>query len=607
MYQDIYYVPKRTGTYSDVLMAYGLAVLLDHIFRQVKDPAERWRIVLEDGGSHYLVRLSEPVQEEWVKTCTFFHLLPFITRRGITVPDGLVLIRNRDQERSDFFRYIQSEEQTVDSNLTSPPLPDFRVLDFLGHQNVQVTNPVKKNGKIVGFQSYNAVVIRWAKYRDGFSTSVSTILRMFAAPETDLNAIAQEWRKLSEAQSDDVRITSSQALNPMQGQGQNKPKANALDTRQNLKEFWLLEYLKAVGFWRCAAPQLIRPPLRNPTNRDWDKADWKVYVLAPRTLSLSAQREAFDRFRSVISSETSLKSDVVYVLLFSRHWLSYVEAAWRDEDDFDLPAAPEQVVAGFHVAQFKRLSRNAYTMVNLSFLSLPAWSGDLQNRADVVALQEIIDEHLAVVRGIDEGRSDGFDLLRRYRDFVSSGNWDAFFDFMAGYSHDILRRLNDGERFVPTFTTSRLRRLMMTNQKDLTPIVENAGFQNVAYAIRHATIIPQYWKGAKKRGEIDESPLYDVRYGLAAELKRKATVRDEFVNALMDFVQNYNQENSQVLENFRTSEELERKKHFLRKDLRTPDIKEVVRLIDDYGSEVVANLLIAYGYAREPREEQSNE
>jgi hypothetical protein len=44
----------------------------------------------------------------------------------------------------------------------------------------------------------------------------------------------------------------------------------------------------------------------------------------------------------------------------------------------------------------------------------------------------------------------------------------------------------------------------------------------------------------------------------------------------------------------------------MRRDVRTTDIAEVVRLIDEYGSEVVANLLIAYGYAREPREEQPN-
>lgn len=590
MYQDTYYVPKRTSTYSDVLVAYGLAALLDHIFRQVKDPAERWRIVLEDGGGHYLVRLSEPVQEEWLRTCSFFSPLPFVVRKGMQIPEGIISPRDWDQERADFFRYLQAgqESQTdQDSERLEPPKPDFRVLDFIGNPNVQVTNPTKN-----GFQSYNEAVVRWERHRGDFSTSLAIVLEMFASPTTEVDVAARMWRENTRASQKDVQITCSQALNPMQGQGQNKPKANALDTRQNLEGFWLLEYLKAVGMWRCAGPQLVRPPLKNPTQRDWRKADWKVYVLSPLTLPLSAHKEAFDKFRTLISSETSLKLDVICVLLFSRNWLGYVDAAWRDEDDFDLPGAPEQVVAGFHVAQFKPLSDKSYTMVNLSFLSLPAWSGDLRTRADVVALQGIIDEHLEVVRGIDETHSDGFDLLRRYRDFVSSGNWDAFFDFAAGYSHEILRRLNDGERFVPTFSPSRLRRLMMTNRKDLAPIVENTGFQNVAYAIRHATIIPQTRKANK------QDTLYEVRYGLGAELKRKGTVRDEFVAALTDFIQSYNQENVQKLES---------KGQQMRRDVRTSDIAEVVRLIDEYGSEVVANLLTAYGYAREPREEQPNE
>ncbi len=43
----------------------------------------------------------------------------------------------------------------------------------------------------------------------------------------------------------------------------------------------------------------------------------------------------------------------------------------------------------------------------------------------------------------------------------------------------------------------------------------------------------------------------------------------------------------------------------MRKDLRTSDIQDVVELVDEFGSEVVANLLIAYGYAREPREDET--
>ena len=41
----------------------------------------------------------------------------------------------------------------------------------------------------------------------------------------------------------------------------------------------------------------------------------------------------------------------------------------------------------------------------------------------------------------------------------------------------------------------------------------------------------------------------------------------------------------------------------MRRDLRTDDIAAIVGLVDEYGPQVVCNLLVAYGYAREPREE----
>ena len=129
----------------------------------------------------------------------------------------------------------------------------------------------------------------------------------------------------------------------------------------------------------------------------------------------------------------------------------------------------------------------------------------------------------------------------------------------------------------------------MSSNKPLSIILENHGFQNVSYAIRYSTVIPQSRKARQ------QDNLYDVRYGLGVEFKRKATVRDEFVNTLSDFMQSYNQENAQVLERTKGQQ--------MRRDLRTSDVNEVVRLVDEYGSELIANLLVAYGYAREPREE----
>jgi hypothetical protein len=602
MYQDIYYVPKRTGTYSDVLVAYGLASLLDHIFRQVKDPTERWRIVLEDGGGHYLVRLSEPVREEWVSKDLFFRSpAPFLTNRRTPAdqmpPDTDTRdvdatwqqVRSYQEIRSDLWgegvRGTDLEQQLRD---LEPP-GDWTVVAFLGDEKMQTMDTLKKDKRTGEYRYtrgvYNRIVSQWARSRGLVAEHVRVILRYFATPEVNAAALAS-WKKAARKSGLRVQETSSQLLNPHQGKGLNEAKANAL-RMVNIKDRpWPEEFLKTIGLWHCLAPRQTR-----------DTNDWKAYVLAPLRLSWQAHHEAFARFNRYLwrerGNQTALKSDITSLLLFVRAWLDYVEAAGQDDVDLDADVAalaPERVVAGFHVAQFKLLSRNAYTMVNMSFLHLPQWTGTPRSRADILNVKEVIDEHLAVIREINETHSDGYNLLRAYRDFVAGNNWGAFFEFAAGYSHEIMRRYNEGARRVPTFSPSQLGRLIMAANKPLLPIIQNEGFQNVAYAIRHSTVIPQ---SRKARGQ---DILYEVRYGLGAELQRKATVRDEFVVALCDFMQSYNQENAQKLEN--TGQQM-------RRDLRTTDIEEVVRLVDEYGPEVVAGLLIAYGYAREPRETET--
>ncbi len=582
MFQDTYYVPKRTGTYSDVLVTYGLAVLLHRIMQHAKGPEATWRISLLDGGTHYLVRLSESIREEWLEDIKFFQAPAYYLRRNEAdkaPPDTDVrdvsatweMVRAYSEQRRALFdegvRGTDLEQQLRD---LEPPW-DWAVVVFLGDTRMQARG------------IYNRLVAQWAQERSLVPEHLRAILRLYALPDADLELVIAPWSKLAKDAGLRMGYTASQLLNPHQGKGLNELKANTVRMDNIKNRPWLEEFLKAVGLWYCLAPRQVQ-----------DTNDWKAYVLAPLRLSWQAHHEAFERFNRYLwherGQQTSLKTDITSVLLFTKAWLDYVEAAWRDEMEFDVEEiAPEKVVAGFHVAQFKLLSQNAYTMVNLSLLSLPVWSGELHNRADVQALKEVIDEHLDVIRGLEENRSDGFNLLQRYRDFVAGNKWDGFFDFAGGYSHEIMRRLNAGDRWVPTFSPSRLRRLIMASNKPLLPIVKNPGFQNVAYAIRHSTVIPQSRKAR------NQDYLYDIRYGLGAELKRKATVRDEFIATLSNFMQSYNQENAQKLEN--TGQQM-------RKDLRTSDIQEVVQLVDEYGPEVVANLLVAYGYAREPREEE---
>jgi len=586
MYQDTYFVPKRTGTYADVFLAYGLATILDRLAGQAKGEFAKPRIEIADAGPYYKVRLSEPVQEGWIPETLFFRSpAPFLTNRRTPADEVPPDTNTRDVDATwDQVRAYQAirlalwgggvrgndlEQQLRDQE----PPGDWTVVAFLGDWRMQAID------------IYNRIIAQWAASRGMAAEHVRTVLQLFATPENDKSWL-QPWENTARQYGLRTQDTASQLLNPHQGKGLNEPKANALRMDNIRDRPWLEEFLKAVGLWVCLVPRRVV-----------DVEDWKAYVLAPLCLDFRVQREVMACFNRYLwnerrRDETSLKSDATSLLLFTRAWLDYVETEQPEEDfDADLVAlAPEKAVSGFHVAQFKLLSRNAYTMVNLSFLNLPRWTGTPRSRAEILNLKEVIDEHLAVIREIDETRSDGYNLLRTYRDFVAGNNWSAFFDFAAGYSHEIFRRYNEGARWVPTFSPCQLRRLIMAANKPLLPIVENEGFQNVAYAIRYSTVIPQ---SRKARGQ---DSLYEVRYGLGAELKRKATVRDEFIVALGDFLQSYNQENAQKLENTRQQ---------MRRDLRTTDLEEVVRLVDTYGSEVVANLLIAYGYAREPREAEA--
>ncbi len=123
---------------------------------------------------------------------------------------------------------------------------------------------------------------------------------------------------------------------------------------------------------------------------------------------------------------------------------------------------------------------------------------------------------------------------------------------------------------------------------EFSQILQNEGFQNIAYAIRHSTVVPQ---GRKARGN---KPVVDVRYGLGQQLARKAAYPADFLAEIAEFIHLYNAENAQLREN---------KRNPFRKNITTADIEALTELVDRFGSKVVCNLLVAYGYARPPYED----
>lgn len=571
MYQDTYYVDKRTGTFADVFLAYGLATLLDSILAHFVE-GDHW-VRIRDYGAYYAIELSHPLREEWADKAPFQVLAPYL-QTGRTDPKALAslpasMIVDYQQEWGKFQQYT-SIPQDMRSKMPEEqlaqvkPHPYFPVFAWVGERRMQALG------------SYNGLVLRWQELAPYFAEHLRHILMLFATPDGDVEGIEAAWRKRMRELGVDAKsdATLLQLFNPSQGKGLNEPKASRLEMG-NIKSFWLLEYLKAVGMYHCAVPRRVQ-----------GTDDRKTYALAPVNMRLSANDAVLAAFQDALWNDTAVKMDILAALRYTRCFLDYCEAA----KEADLMAelfgrGPEDFVAGMYVAYYKSLGQ-ASAVMNLSFIELPRWMR-VESLDDVITYKEVIEEHENIIRSIDEEKG-GYDLLVYYRDFLSGGKWDAFFDFTAAYGPFLMRELDREHYWVKPFTIRNLEVLIMKSNEPLTPILETPGFRNIAEAIRRSTIIPQY----RGRGESE----YDIRYGLGQELKRKALYNDEFIAALSEFIQSYNAENARVYE--KTGKQY-------RKNILTTDLEDVVRLVDKYGATTVGNLLIAFGYAREPREEEA--
>lgn len=564
------FVPKDTGTLSDALLAFGLARVTADVAQQMTG---RNDVVLEDVGSWYVIDAGVEIEDSWLDAVRPFEQAPFISSPKQPVPDnlkGAILTRDIDREWEQFREYQAKRKQLVDAKTSgaemeqlladAKPQPDWTVVTYLGDYRMQAQ------------AIHNNLVVQWRRCEQPLlRLNLRTIFEMFAAPVVDREAIIKQWKKATKGADLMESTTASQMFNPHMGKGQNRAKANGL-AMSNEKSFWLLEYLKVIGLWTAAAP-------RNATNADLRK----TYILAPRRLRLAAHNEIFARFRDRLWNSSSIKLDITSALLYTTVALEYSV----ETEDLGLfgGGSVQNLVSGMEVASYVLLSQNSYTMMNLASLGIPDWAPKITSFDQVERFKQIVEEHLERIQPIDEEKSEGAALLQKYRDFVAGGQLRAFFDFAAGYSSYLISAIERSNFYVKPFTETNLRRLLEMKKPQLTPILENQGFRNVADAIRRSTVIPQYI-GRKT------SP-FDVRYGLGQDLKRKSQYADDFIRALSDFMHSYNEENARVYERTKGKSR--------RKAITTEDIADVVALVDEYGPQTICNLLVAFGYARDPK------
>lgn len=590
MYQSAYYVAKSTGTFTDALLAIGLARLIEVVLPEGSGP----KIWIRDIGSHYSVECPVPVSESRVASLAGLDLLPYIRERvGERLPENrmvgwrLDLIdlpaeRAKLKERQDTLKKLKAEKKD-DADIRQA------VAALAVDERLSLASALQS---LKALTSYRKIVLYLLENPAAAPAIARGALRLFGGPSNDFESSATELRReLRKAGLPDGPAANAlQVVNPDKGKGASSSSPGDV-TVKNVPSHWLLEYLKFIGLFEGGLGKVFKVGARA-----YDK---KVYVLAPVALQLGMLAATIRDFRQAALAATPVAMDIGAVLnaaiALVNHWPRQV-----DETD---PLARYEVVAdcvsGLHAAYFKSMGQ-ADSVSNLSFMGLPKWVPAPGPKWSAERILTILgDQHKSIGAIAEDG--DTLDLLSAYRDFVSSGRLQSLFRFFSGFAALLMHELSQEfvrrrHRYIRPFPSDTQKEVIVMTEPRFAEVVNAGGFNAIADAIRNSTVNLQYADKSKR--------MYEVKYGLAQKVKERATYRAKFLAFIGEFAAEYNQENLRVYERLRNrGEEVKQR----RKNITDQDLKELTYLVDRFGSEVVANLLIGIGYssrAKTPEQEK---
>lgn len=576
-------IPVTTSPAAALLAAAGVAEWLAGLAQDLTGEGVDIRIA--NAGFSITVTTPVALTPQQVRPNHYQDPLPrwLFTAKTGAPPAGVPSLdyEGEKQHNSDYYRELERYRK-LKINIKRLPQDEQRALaEKAPHPEWPVAAKINQMSAI---GAYNKAVERWVACREVYPELVTIIWTLFSGMPGAIEQAEAAWERLAKKHDLEKKplLPATQAVNPEQGKGANRAKADAL-TIGGRESFWLLEYFKFAGLYQAALPRIIQ-----------GKKDRKTYVIIPSKegIELLWQRTTFKHFQQEFWASSAIKMDIQAALRYTGVMLADWEGAQRSGGR---QRRPSDFIEGFTVVSYKDLG-SAFAVMNVATIGLPDWIPPLNNPDEAQQWQKEVEHHQKLIGALEEKYAEEEDLLRDYRDFLSSRDpaLTAFFAFTTGYARYTMSKMSKRQP-VRRFTTSNLEVIIMANEgrreKPLQPILETPGFRNIATAIRRSTVIPQYQK------VIGDTP-YDVRYGLADELRRKARNNAEFMRELSEFMQKYNQENKRVFA---------REKRPVRADITTQDIADIVHLVDEYDAPTVANLLIAFGYARDPKAPEATE
>ena len=600
MSKTILYVEKGADQMRSTLIAYGLADLLYHLDRpnsgievRIQDRGSTYRLdvnrtrdallnhVREKGLPALLPAILKPLSAKETKRVESGESEAEVRRRYLPLGfTGKVIDYGQEKQKEQEGRQNKRKKTREEGDQPTRP-PDYplwaHLCSYFG----------KGSAMRIG---YPLVIHAWHAHQDeGAEALCDLVLQCYSDFPNRVDTAETIWGDRFKAQLDyadfelfkwskpqQTAISALSVVSPTTAQGSATETGSRGINNETPNIFWLEMYLAFVGYMVGAMP----------FNAGGDAL---LYYPVPRDITFTHLQHAMSAYRdSAYVRELydysnflpRVKIDALSQIAF------YINMVKHYRDNILDPNAPpwEQVeinaLSGLVGYYYKDISTQI--PFDETTFALPRWLALTPDSDALENALQILEAHRELIRAIRGEYAEELAILTAYRRFITLGDPADWIEFTILYSQHRFNKMVDASWMSHIHIDVLEKTLMNNPHQDFRPILADEGFRNIANAIRHCTVQTRYFKDVKK-----QQITFKVRHGLGDDLRRRAHDDAHFIEDLSEFIFDYLRESSNVQAN--TGE--------TRPYITDADIADVVALVEQYGGRVVANLLVATGYA----------
>ncbi|MCK8816754.1 hypothetical protein MWH28_05135 [Natroniella sulfidigena] len=613
-----FFVPKVEGDYSDILVARGVAEIINLILK--KQGIETPQITITNQEVFYVIESSEDLKKDYFTDLKFKSLYPLIF----------------------YDKMDQKPEYTGD------------VIDFTEEEEYEDWSSAKRKSTLIrqttGVPLSNKIMDDIYAINNYFGDILLTILEFYSELQRDYNLLAEKLDRLFE----EIQINNfkriikdelakqeltkvEEALDELfagfdnyHWSKRNKVKkfiqnnlAESETTEQiidNIKDLYnqaKIDFTNSHNALSCLLPirvkglnidDLSASTIISPKNTTENWVKLFLILIGFYESFILKSLNSGNRLYSVIDPQQVILDD--FDDLYSEIEPNYYPAEILEKQnilylsDFisKLLDKLEEFKAGRRRRKRKRLNnyirglKNVYlvdmgqnhVIKNIYDLNIPNWV-ILDEEKDKTEFKEVFQEFIDLIKPIDDKNED-IKIFQELYNFLTTERVDYLLNYY--YQHAILAMQRLGNDEPAKIYTKRSVKFIMCkleniNDASYSSILENEGFKSFAKAIRNSTLVPVYLNQKKK-----------IKFGLLQDLRRAALNKDTLLTKLSEFMADYNNENG--LESFHHNKQS-------RSNLTTTDFEQVVELIDKHDSKIIGNMLLAYGFGKDDKVEEIKE